>query len=50
MALDDGGEVVFKKAGLAADSFVLKATQVTEFIKAAKTRLWTREASVRTLA
>jgi catalase len=50
MALDGGGEALFKKAGLAADAAVLKAAQVTEFIKAAKTRLWTREASVRTLA
>jgi catalase len=50
MALDDGGQALFKHAGLTADAAVVNASEVATFIKAAKTRLWTREASVRTLA
>ena len=50
IALDDGGAALFKKAGLTADAAVVKATDVGAFINAAKTRQWTREASVRQLA
>jgi catalase len=50
MALDDGGEALFKKAGLNRDAAVLSAADVSGFVLAAKTRQWTRESSVRSLA
>ena len=50
IALDEGGQLLFKHAGLNADAAVLNASETAAFVKAAKTRQWTREASVRTLA
>jgi catalase len=50
MALDDGGEALFKKAGLNPDAAVLSAADVSGFVLAAKTRHWTRESTVRSLA
>jgi catalase len=50
MALDDGGEALFKKAGLNRDAAVLSAADVSGFVLAAKTRHWTRESTVRSLA
>jgi catalase len=50
IALDDGGRALFDQAGLAADAAVLSCTNTAAFIKAAQTRQWKREASVRTLA
>ena len=50
IALDGGGQMLFNKAGLADDPSVVSAANVAAFIKAAKTRQWDREASVRTLA
>ena len=49
IALDSGGQALFKKAGLIEDDGVVEAANPTAFIAAAKTRQWNREASVRTL-
>ena len=50
MALDEGGQSLFKHAGLAADAAVVNAREAAAFVEAAKSRQWAREASVRTLA
>ena len=50
IAIDRGGQMLFEKAGLVADKAVLGASDRVAFIEAAKTRLWTRESSVRKLA
>ena len=50
IALDDGGQELFKRAGVVADQGVVGASKVAPFIAAAKRRQWDREAKVRTLA
>ncbi len=50
IALDSGGRALFDKACAAADDGVVAAADVAAFIAGAKTRLWDREPSVRTLA
>ncbi len=50
IAIDEGGQALLMKAGVAADAGVVAASDVAAFIAAAKTRQWAREASVRTLA
>ena len=50
IALDDGGRVLFAKAGLEADAGVVEAGEVESFVKLAATRQFAREAGVRTLA
>ena len=50
LAIDEGGQALLLKAGVGVDAGVVAAAEVARFIAAAKTRQWTREASVRTLA
>jgi len=50
IAVDAGGQLLLKTAGIEADEGVVDAQSTKEFIAAAKTRQWRREASVRTLA
>jgi catalase len=50
IGVDKGGEVLLKKAGIEHDAGVITFGSVDQFIAAAKTRQWAREASVRTLA
>jgi catalase len=50
LVLDDGGRMLFAKAGLEADAGVVKASDVDAFVKLASTRQFAREAKVRTLA
>ena len=49
IGVDKGGEVLLKKAGVENDAGVITFGSVDQFIAAAKTRQWAREASVRTL-
>ena len=50
IAVDQGGQVLLKKAGIAQDAGIVDCNDKEAFIAAAKTRLWDREKSVRTLA
>ncbi|WP_394829370.1 catalase [Pendulispora albinea] len=51
IGVDSGGRALQKAAGVPTDAAgVVAADDVTRFISAAKTRVWDREASVRTLA
>ncbi len=50
IAIDEGGQALLQKAGVAPDAGVVAATASADFIAAAKTRQWGREAGVRTLA
>ena len=50
IAVDQGGQVLLKKAGIAQDAGIVDCNDKETFIAAAKTRLWDREKSVRTLA
>jgi catalase len=50
IAIDAGGGALLKKAGVKADKGVVDAADTKAFIAAAKTRQWSREASVRLLA
>ena len=50
IAIDRGGQVLLKVAGVVPDAGVIPATEPAAFIAAAKTRQWDREPSVRTLA
>lgn len=50
IAADAGAQKLLDEAGVAKDPGVVAATDVDAFIKAAKTRQWEREKSVRTLA
>ena len=50
IAVDAGGSALLQHAAIKADAGVVKASDVTAFIAAAKVRHWDREASVRTLA
>ena len=50
IAVDKGGQQLLHAAGCAKDAGVTTATATAAFIKAAMTRQWDREASVRTLA
>jgi catalase len=50
IAVDDGGEALLAAAGVERDSGVVDAADVEDFVAAAKTRQWEREARVRTLA
>ncbi len=50
LAVDPGGQILLQKAGITPDAGVMKASDTTAFIQAAKTRQWEREPKVRTLA
>ena len=50
IAIDAGGQALLQHAGVGVDAGVVAAAEVAQFITAAKTRQWGREASVRTLA
>ena len=50
IAIDEGGQMLLKHAGLKPDAGVVSATEVDAFITQAKTRQWPREKNVRTLA
>ncbi len=50
IAVDQGGQALLKKANVEQDAGVVDASDRNAFIAAAKTRLWDREKSVRTLA
>ena len=50
IAIDAGGQSLLQSAGVTPDAGVVSARESATFIAAAKTRLWAREAGVRTLA
>ncbi len=50
IAIDEGGQALLQKAGVAPDAGVIAASSSADFIAAAKTRQWDREARVRSLA
>ena len=50
IAADKGGQMLLKAAKVGKDAGVVDAGDKDAFIKAAKTRQWDREKSVRTLA
>lgn len=50
IAADKGAQALLKTANIGHDAGVVSANDVTAFIAAAKTRQWSREKSVRTLA
>jgi len=50
IAVDKGGRVLLKKAGVGQDAGVVDANKRGAFVAAAKTRQWDREKSFRTLA
>ena len=50
IAIDAGGQNLLRAAGVKPDAGVVKADQLAAFIKAAKTRQWSREPNVRSLA
>ena len=50
IAIDKGGHVLLRIANIAQDSGVVDAADIDSFIDCAKTRRWSREKSVRTLA
>jgi catalase len=50
IVIDQGGRSLLKKANVWADAGVFGSSDVDRFIEAAQSRLWEREASVRTLA
>jgi len=49
IAVDKGGQALLKNANVSNDTGIIDANDVHAFINAAKTRLWDREKSVRTL-
>ena len=49
-AVDDGGHALLATLGIDDDEFIIDASDTTDFIAAAMTRLWSREPAVRTLA
>ncbi|GGC73415.1 catalase [Undibacterium terreum] len=46
IAVDDGGKVLLKAAGIKKDIGIIDAEAVDDFIREAKTRQWSREAKV----
>jgi catalase len=50
IAIDAGGQALLQRAGIEPDAGVVAAHETEKFIAAAKTRQWTREPNVRTLA
>ena len=50
IAIDAGGQALLQNAGVGKDAGVMATAEVAQFISAAKTRQWAREASVRMLA
>jgi catalase len=50
IAADEGAQALLKTAGIGKDAGVVDANDMAVFIDAAKTRQWSREKSVRTLA
>jgi len=50
IAADEGAQALLKTANIEQDAGVVSANDETAFITAAKTRQWSREKSVRTLA
>jgi catalase len=50
IGIDQGGATLFQAAGLQTDDGVIEIQQLDQFMAAAKTRQWEREARVRTLA
>ncbi|MDT3671147.1 MAG: catalase [Aromatoleum sp.] len=49
IAVDQGGQALLQAAGVQPDAGVVAATNVADFIAAAKTRQWDREGKVRVL-
>ena len=49
IAVDQGGKTLLQAAGVQPDAGVVAAADVADFIAAAKTRQWDREAKVRVL-
>lgn len=50
IGVDAGGQALLQKAGITPDDGVVKASDTKAFIAGAKTRQWSREPRVRTLA
>lgn len=50
IGVDNGGQALLQKAGVAKDAGVIDVKDINGFITAAKTRQWDREKSVRMLA
>ena len=50
IAVDTGGQMLLKAAAIDADAGVVKASDTAKFIKLAKSRLWEREPTLRSLA
>ena len=50
LAIDHGGQVLLKVAGIESDEGIVDVNDVAGFLAAAKTRQWDREKTVRTLA
>jgi catalase len=50
IAADEGGHVVLRAGGVTRDAGVVDAGDVQAFVEAAKTRQWSREPKLRTLA
>ncbi len=50
LAVDSGGQDLLKSCGVKPSAGVMAATEVADFIVAAKTRQWDRERTVRSLA
>ncbi|PRC91073.1 catalase [Solimicrobium silvestre] len=50
ICVDEGGNTLLQKAGIEKTSGVIGITALGDFIEAAATRQWEREASIRTLA
>jgi catalase len=50
IAIDEGGQALLQQAGVVPDAGVIAASDAAQFIAAAKTRLWEREGTLRTLA
>ena len=50
IAVDKGGQWLLKAGGVERDDGVVDAADTRSFVTAAKGRLWSREAKVRTLA
>ena len=50
IGINDDARVLLKAAGIKPDAGVVDASRIADFIAAAKTRQWSREPKVRTLA
>jgi catalase len=50
ICLDEGAMELLKTAGIKQDAGVIEFNALGDFVEAAKSRCWEREASIRTLA